>query len=47
MDKIAAANPSMQVVHTEQGIHKQPMAAHHHEGEHHQEDEHDEGCRST
>ena len=42
MDKIAAANPSMQVVHTEQGIHKQPMAAHHHEGEHHQEDEHDE-----
>ena len=41
MDKIAAANSSMQVVHTEQGIHKQPMAAHHHEGEHHHEDEHD------
>jgi zinc transport system substrate-binding protein len=48
MDKIAAANPAMQVVHTEQGISKRPMAAHHHAGEHGEdadqqpEDSHDE-----
>jgi zinc transport system substrate-binding protein len=30
LDKIAAANPDMRVVHTEQGIPKRPMAAHHH-----------------
>jgi zinc transport system substrate-binding protein len=47
MDKIAAANPAMQVVHTEKGIPKRPMTAHHHEGKHdedgdqHPEDSHD------
>lgn len=36
LDKIAAANPGMKVVHTDNGIEKIPMAAHHHEeGEHH------------
>ena len=34
LDKIAAANPTMQVVHTERGIPKQPMAEHHHGDEH-------------
>ena len=34
LDKIAAANPAMQVVHTEQGIRKLPMAEHPHEGGH-------------
>ncbi len=30
LDKIAAANPEMQVVHTDQDIEKRSMAAHHH-----------------
>ncbi len=34
MDKIAAANPAMLVVHTEQGIRKRPMAEHPHEDGH-------------
>ena len=34
LDKIAAANPAMTVVHTDEGIHnKLAMAAHHHQGE--------------
>jgi zinc transport system substrate-binding protein len=32
LDKIAAANPAMQVVHTEEGIRKRPMVEHPHEG---------------
>jgi zinc transport system substrate-binding protein len=46
LDKIAAANTAMQVVHTDQGITKIPMARHHHEqeqstsGHGHDHDEH-------
>jgi zinc transport system substrate-binding protein len=49
LKKIAATNPGMTVVHTDKGIEKIPMAAHHHdekeahheEGEaHHEEDSH-------
>jgi zinc transport system substrate-binding protein len=35
LDKIASANPDMTIVHTDQGIKKQPMAAHHHHDEDH------------
>ncbi len=42
--KIAAANPAMQVVHTDEGIKKRFMAAHHHgedeQAEEHHEDDH-------
>lgn len=31
LKKIAAANPGMRIVHTDEGIQKIPMAAHHHE----------------
>ncbi len=43
LDKIAAANPDMTVVHTDDGIEKIPVATHHHdEGEaHHEEDAHE------
>jgi len=46
LEKIAAANPNMRVVHTDHGIEKIAMAAHHHhddheEGEHHGEEKHD------
>ena len=34
LKKIVAANPNMQVVHTDHGIQKIPMSAHHHEAEH-------------
>jgi zinc transport system substrate-binding protein len=42
LEKIANANPNMQVIHTDQGIEKLAMKAHHHqddhdEGEHHAE----------
>jgi zinc transport system substrate-binding protein len=40
LKKIAAANPNMRVVHTDQGIQKIPMATHHHESEHHQAKDH-------
>jgi zinc transport system substrate-binding protein len=33
LSKIAAANPQMKIVHTDQGIEKLPMASHHHEEE--------------
>jgi zinc transport system substrate-binding protein len=36
LKKITATNPNMQVVHTDRGIQKIPMATHHHEAEHHQ-----------
>jgi len=45
LDKIAAANPEMKVVHTDQGIEKLAMAAHHHDdekGEHHEGNSDDE-----
>lgn len=51
LEKIAAANPKMKVVHTDHGIEKLAMALHHHhgdeavehhEGEHHGEAEHKE-----
>jgi len=46
MDKIAAANSAMQVVYTDQGIHKRPMAEHHHEDEHDEDaDQHPEDSR--
>lgn len=47
LDKIAAANPNMRVVHTDHGIEKIEMTAHHHhhddheKGEHHGEEKHD------
>jgi len=46
LKKIAAANPKMKVVHTDHGIKKIPMAAHHphdEEGEHHDEDHDEQG----
>jgi zinc transport system substrate-binding protein len=48
LKKIAAANPNMQVVHTDHGIEKLAMAAHHHpdgdEEEHHTSDhDHEKG----
>jgi zinc transport system substrate-binding protein len=33
LDKIASANPDMTIVHTDKGIEKQPMGAHHHDDE--------------
>lgn len=47
LEKIAAANPAMQVVHTDQGIEKLAMAAHDHhdeEAEHHEEAERHENA---
>jgi zinc transport system substrate-binding protein len=41
LEKIAAANPDMQVVHTDHGIDKRAMAAHHHHDEEHAEEHHD------
>ena len=50
LEKIAAANPRIKVVHTDHGIEKRHMAAHHHhgeaaethhDGEHHYERDHD------
>ncbi|MGD9251515.1 MAG: zinc ABC transporter substrate-binding protein [Desulfobacterales bacterium] len=41
LEKIAAANPDMQVVHTDHGIDKRAMAAHHHHDEEHAEGHHD------
>lgn len=44
LDKIAAANPDMTIIHTDKNIEKQPMAAHHHEGDaHHGGHPHEEG----
>nr|WP_320190228.1 zinc ABC transporter substrate-binding protein [uncultured Desulfobacter sp.] len=46
LDKIASANPEMTIVHTEKGIEKQPIAAHHHEDEEsadHHDHENDHG----
>jgi len=40
LHKIAAANPSMKVVHTDRGIEKIPMAAHHHGNDFHKENTH-------
>jgi zinc transport system substrate-binding protein len=40
LKKIAAANPDMQVVHTDHGIPKIPMAANHTESERHREKDH-------
>jgi zinc transport system substrate-binding protein len=40
LKKIAAANPNMQVVQTDQGIQKIPMATHHHEAEHNGDKDH-------
>ncbi|MDJ0669192.1 MAG: zinc ABC transporter substrate-binding protein [Desulfobacterales bacterium] len=45
LKKIAAANPNMRVIHTDHGIEKLEMEAHHHhddheKGEHHGEEEH-------
>jgi zinc transport system substrate-binding protein len=47
LDRFAAANPALRVVHTEAGIEKIPMAVHHHHEEteegHGHEDEHGHG----
>lgn len=46
LKKISAANPKMLVVHTEAGIEKRPMKAHHHpEGEEHHEGEDHHGIK--
>lgn len=44
LEKIAAANPDMAVVHTDEGIHKLAMAAHHHDeaAEHGEEKAHED-----
>jgi zinc transport system substrate-binding protein len=39
LSKIAAANPKMKIVHTDQGIEKLPMASHHHHED--EEEDHD------
>jgi zinc transport system substrate-binding protein len=39
LGKIAASNPKLRVVHTDHGIQKIPMAAHHHDAEHQPEKE--------
>lgn len=48
LDRIAAANPAMRIVHTEGAVERMPMQAHGHheqgeEGHHHAEDDHDHG----
>jgi zinc transport system substrate-binding protein len=44
LDKIVAANPAMQVIHTERGIHKRSMAEHrHHDGAGDDRDGHPQG----
>ena len=44
LKRFASANPKMRIVHTEQGIQKMPMAAHHHDEEKdHQKERHDHG----
>jgi zinc transport system substrate-binding protein len=40
LEKIASANPGMEIVHTEHGIQKMPMAVHHHDEEKVHEEEH-------
>ena len=40
LKKIAAGNRNMRVVHTDHGIQKIPMPAHHHEVEHHRDKDH-------
>lgn len=39
LHKIASANPDMTIVHTDKDINKQPVGAHHHEGEAHAADD--------
>jgi zinc transport system substrate-binding protein len=41
LSKVASVNPKLMIVHTDQGISKIPMTAHHHDGKeaHHPEDE--------
>lgn len=43
LKKISSANPNMQVVHTDHGIEKIAMAAHHHHEEEHHDAEHEDG----
>ncbi|WP_320042216.1 metal ABC transporter solute-binding protein, Zn/Mn family [uncultured Desulfobacter sp.] len=45
LDKIASANPEMTIIHTDQGIEKQPMAAHHH-GDEEAADHHDHKAKA-
>lgn len=43
LDRIAGVNPEMKIIHTDSGIKKREMAAHHHEDEHetvHEDDKH-------
>ncbi|PIE61345.1 MAG: cation ABC transporter substrate-binding protein [Desulfobacterales bacterium] len=42
LDKIAAANPKMKIIHTDEGIHKLPMTAYHKDKHHTSESYHDE-----
>jgi len=41
LSKIAAANPNMRVIHTDHGIEKLKMEAHHHDEDEHHEADHD------
>ena len=44
LKKLASVNPKMRIVHTEHGIQKMPMAAHHHgEGKDHEKEHHHHG----
>jgi len=47
LEKIAAINPAMRIVHTDEGVEKIPMAAHFHEGDGHEAhaEPHDEDNR--
>lgn len=43
LEKIAAANPEMKVIHTDHGIEKIAMAKHHHDEEDHHHGKHEDG----
>ena len=46
LDKIAAANPDMKIIHTDHGIDKIPMATHHHHESEHSDATHHHGDES-
>jgi zinc transport system substrate-binding protein len=43
LKKISAANPDMEVIHTDHGIEKIAMAKHHHDEDEHHDEKHEEG----
>ncbi|WP_163335655.1 metal ABC transporter solute-binding protein, Zn/Mn family [Desulfopila sp. IMCC35008] len=45
LERLTDVNPEMTIIHTDKGIHKLTMAAHHHEEDGHEEDGHEEEAR--